>query len=303
MSRHIIINQIVTTFVRLTQGDRSHALLSLVLFALLSPVLFVPLVHAANAAPKMSEPAQGDNPLLAPLGPGDSVSLQVYGQPDMNGTVYVADDGTINVPLVGHVHVAGLSPPEAGEQVQKALTRGHFLVDPHVTIAVVQSLSQRVVVLGEVRTPGRYAFDPHGGILDLLAQAGGVTEKGANRVFILHQDGHGSTTRTEVDLTGLGSGKGALPAYELRGGDSVLVPAAEQYYIYGEVVTPSMYRLEPGMTVIQAVARAGGITQRGSERRIEIKRLGKDGKYAVLRAKSDDLVQADDAIRVKESIF
>jgi polysaccharide export outer membrane protein len=64
-----------------------------------------------------------------------------------------------------------------------------------------------------------------------------------------------------------------------------------------------MYRLEPGMTVIQAVARAGGITVRGSDRRIEIKRPAKDGKYEIIHAKPDDVIAADDVIRVKESIF
>jgi polysaccharide export outer membrane protein len=270
------------------------------LVLLLALWAFVPLADASS--PDTPVP-QGDNPSLTQLGPGDLISVQVYGQPDMNGTLYVADDGTINVPLVGHVHVLGLSPVEAGERVQDALARGKFLVDPHVTISVMQSVSQRVVVLGEVRNPGRYAFDSHGGILDLLAQAGGVTEKAGNSVLVLRPDGHGNFTRSTIDLTVLGNAKGGLGPYVLRGGDSIVVPAEEHYYIYGEVVTPSMYRIEPGMTVIQAIARAGGITQRGSARRVEIKRLGKDGKYVVLKAKPDDLVQADDSIRVKESIF
>jgi polysaccharide export outer membrane protein len=82
-----------------------------------------------------------------------------------------------------------------------------------------------------------------------------------------------------------------------------VVPHADQYYIYGEVKAPNMYRLEPKMTVIQAIAQAGGITPRGSDRRIEIKRPGKDGKYTIVHAKADDLVAPDDVIRVKESIF
>ncbi len=127
---------------------------------------------------------------LMPLGPGDSVSIQVYGQPDMSSTEYVADDGTINLPLVGHVPVSGLSPVDAGTKVEKALSKGQFLVDPHVSITIVQSRSQRVVVLGEVKTPGRYAVDPNSSIMDLLAQAGGLTDKaadtGASRGAILY---------------------------------------------------------------------------------------------------------------------
>jgi polysaccharide export outer membrane protein len=87
------------------------------------------------------------------------------------------------------------------------------------------------------------------------------------------------------------------------GGDSLVVPRAEHYYLSGEVATPGTYPIEPGMTVIQAIARAGGINERGSERRIELKRLGKNGQYQILHAKLGDPIQADDIIRVKESIF
>jgi polysaccharide export outer membrane protein len=244
-----------------------------------------------------------DTRRLMRLGPGDSVSIQVYGQPDMSSTEYVADDGSINLPLVGHVQVTGLSPVEAGTKVESALSKGQFLVDPHVSITIVQSRSQRVVVLGEVRTPGRYPVDPNSSIMDLLAQAGGLTEKAADTGYVIRTDAAGNATRTPVDLRGMVAGSGPVGSLDLRGGDSLLVPPAEQFYIYGEVTTPSMYRLEPGMTVIQAIARAGGITPRGSERRVEIKRPTKDGKYLVIHAKAEDRIEPDDVIRVKESIF
>jgi polysaccharide export outer membrane protein len=256
------------------------------------------------AAHSFAQGTQGDDVRrLMRLGPGDSVSIQVYGQPDMSSTEYVADDGTINLPLVGHVQVSGLSPVEAGSKVERALSKGQFLVDPHVSINIVQSRSQRVVVLGEVKTPGRYPVDPNSSIMDLVAQAGGLTEQAADTGYVIRTDAGGNVTRTPVDLRGMVVGSGPGSSLDLRGGDSLLVPRAEQFYIYGEVATPSMYRLEPGMTVIQAIARAGGITQRGSERRIEIKRPTKDGKYVVIRAKADDHIEPDDVIRVKESIF
>jgi len=81
------------------------------------------------------------------------------------------------------------------------------------------------------------------------------------------------------------------------------VPRAEHFSIEGEVASPGRYRIEPGMTVMQAIARAGGITERGSERRIQLKRVGKPGQYQTVHAKPGDPVQPDDIIRVKESIF
>jgi polysaccharide export outer membrane protein len=88
----------------------------------------------------------------------------------------------------------------------------------------------------------------------------------------------------------------------LHGGDTIVVPRAEQFYIYGEVASPNKYRVEPNMTVIQAISRAGGVSLRGSEHRVEIKRMSK-GSYITIKAKLSDLVQPDDVIHVKESIF
>jgi polysaccharide export outer membrane protein len=272
----------------------------------LAAALVLGAIQTAIAADTPSPPAT-DNPVakapLLQLGPGDSVNIQVYGQPDLSTTVYVADDGTVSIPLAGNVQVAGISPAEASGRIEAALKSAKILVDPHVSITVTQSRSQRVSVLGQVGTPGRYPIESNTSILDLLAQAGGISANGSDIVYILRQDKNGKEVRYPVDLKGLANGSGAVPALTLRGGDSVFVPKAEQFSIYGEVTTPGRYRVEPEMTVIEAIARAGGITLRGSQRRVEIKRKQANGTYSTVKAKLGDLVQPDDVIQVKESIF
>jgi polysaccharide export outer membrane protein len=249
-------------------------------------------------------PAAAERPLLQ-LGPGDQVKMDVFGRPEMDTTTYVADDGSIRVPLAGKVMIGGLSPSEAGQKVEAALKRGQYLVDPHVTFTVVQSRSQRVSVLGEVRAPGRYAIESNTTVLDLLAQAGGATEKGADIIYILRADPSGNLQRYPVNLKGTVDAQDATPAVlqTLRGGDSVFVPVAQQFYIAGEVRSPAMYRLESGMTLVQAIARAGGITERGSTSRVQIKRRGPKGDYIVMSGKSNEKIQPDDVITVKERIF
>ncbi len=265
-----------------------------------------PVIHSAVAAPAPPAPAAaadgGPGPLVQ-LGPGDTIAVQVYGQPDMSSTVYVADDGTIAVPLAGNVQVAGLSPAQAGARIESALKNGKILVDPHVTVTVTQTRSQRVSVLGQVGTPGRYAIESNTTIFDLLAQAGGINAQGSDTIYVIRQDADGKETRYPVDMKGLTSGAGTLPTVTLKGGDSVFVPKAEQFSIYGEVQTPGRYRVEPGMTIIEAIAKAGGITLRGSARRVDIKRKLPDGSYSTVKAKFGDLVQPEDVIHVKESIF
>jgi polysaccharide export outer membrane protein len=241
---------------------------------------------------------------LGTLGPGDSISVQVYGQPDMNSTVFVGDDGTISLPLVNKVQVKGLSPLQAAGAVETALKQGQILVAPHVTVTVIASRTQRVSVLGEVSKTGPVTLESEESVYDVLALAGGVTANAADVAYVIHEDAPGHETRLPFNPRPSAAALGAdttIP--KLQSGDSIYVPAADHFYIYGEVSTPSMYRIEAGMTVIQAIARAGGITPRGSERRVQIKRSDGHGHDLVISAKPGDLVQPNDVIRVKESIF
>jgi polysaccharide export outer membrane protein len=260
-------------------------------------------VQAADPAPDAAMSPAGDRGPLLQLGPGDSIALQVYGQPDMSSTVYVADDGSIAVPLAGSVPVGGLSPSQASARVEAALKSHNILVDPHVSITVATTRSQRVSVLGQVGIAGRYAIESNTSIFDLLAQAGGIQPTGSNLIYIIRLDKDGKEVRLPVDLKGLAKGGGAIPTIALKAGDSVFVPKADQFSIYGEIQGPGRFPIEPGMTVIEAIAKAGGISQRGSARRIEIKRRLPDGTYQNVKAKFGDLVQPDDVIHVKESIF
>lgn len=254
-----------------------------------------------SLAAEVADPAVvGLEHSLTELGKGDQVKMDVYGQPDMGGVFYVGDDGTVSLPLVGRVPVAGLSPIQAGDRIAKALKDSQILVDPHVTLIVVASPKQRVLVTGEISKKGEYSIDPNTTVLDLLAQAGGITEKGADVIYVYRKDGHGGVVTHEVSMTTTPDQKG-FPALEmLQGGDVVMVPAAQKYYVDGQVTNPNEYRIESGLTVRQAITRAGGITPRGSEHRIVIQH-GKDAPWQ--KAKPDDIVQPGDNIRVKERIF
>jgi polysaccharide export outer membrane protein len=267
-------------------------------------LLLVLRVAIAAAAAPAGSLAADVRPILQ-LGPGDQVKLEVFGRPEMDTTTYISDDGSIRVPLAGVVAIGGLSPGAAGQKVEAALKRGQFLVDPHVTFTVLQSRSQRVSVLGEVHNPGRYPVESNTTVLDLLAQAGGATEKGADIIYILRPDRTGALQRQPVNLKGVTDSKDAAPAVlqTVQGGDSIFVPAAEQFYIAGEVHSPAMYRLESGMTLVQAIARAGGVTDRGSASRVQIKRRSPKGDYIVISGKPGEKIQPDDVITVKERIF
>jgi polysaccharide export outer membrane protein len=275
------------------------------LLAALGLLLIQSIASAAvqpTVAPNVAARPPQEATRLALLGPGDSVTVQVYGQPDMTSTVLVANDGTIHIPLAGAVQIAGITPIDAADRVAKALRDGGYFVNPQVTLTLNNSRSERVSVLGEVNHPGSYAIDPSTSIIDLVAAAGGLTPNGADEGFVRRRESDGHVANYTVDLKGPTSSRD-LPSQRLESGDELYVPIAQRVYVYGEVTTPNSYKVEPGMTVMQAIVRAGGITPRGSEHRVEIKRMGKDGQYVISKAKLNDLVQPDDVIRVKESIF
>jgi polysaccharide biosynthesis/export protein len=295
--KHLWSGIVLTLFSRRNMPRRLFGLA----MTLLVVVGLVGLSASQPATAVQLDAAGGQHPLLQ-LGVGDSITISVYDQPDMTATVYVSDDGTVPVALAGPVRVLGLSPSSAASAIEKALRDGKFFKDPHVTIAVVTSRSQRVSVLGEVNTPGRYPIDSSTGILDLLAQAGGTKESGASTIYLLRPDKDGRVSRYPIDLHALAGSQPTGATQSLQGGDSILVPKVEQFYLYGEVAQPNVYRLDPGMTIEQAIVRAGGITLRGSRSRIEVKRHGPSGDVTS-KGKLEDPIHPDDVIRVKESIF
>ena len=225
------------------------------------------------------------------LGNGDAVRVTVFQQPDLTTDARVSERGTIKLPLVGDVKVAGKSPAEAGKQIAEELKRGQYLKNPQVNVALTTLRSQQVSVLGLVARPGRYALDDtSSNLADVIAAAGGIAATGSDTVSVL-RDG----AEHKVDVL-------AKP-FPLQGGDTVNVERAPLFYIYGEVTRSGAYRLEPNMTVMQAIAAGGGVTPRGSERRLKMRRPNDQGKLLETDAKLQDRVRADDVIIVKESLF
>jgi polysaccharide biosynthesis/export protein len=290
------------------------------MLVLLAAVWLAPLAHAAAASrdAPVGIPVDPMVPNAGPLGalpvappvlpdqatvtlaPGDSITMTVFGRPELALTGYVSDAGTIDVPLVGSIPVGGLSPSEAAERVATAYREGEYLIDPQVNIVLAAIRSQQISVVGEVMRPGRFPLDTRTTILDALAQAGGISQVGAEKAFILRRSMEG-VERYEVDLTDLltaGSGQ-VVP---LRAGDTIVVPRAPLFYIYGEVARPGAFPLRTKLTIIEAISVAGGLTPRGSSRRIEIKRKFKDGARRI-DVEIDEEVMAEDIINVRERLF
>jgi polysaccharide export outer membrane protein len=233
------------------------------------------------------------------IGPGDVIKINVFGHPDLASEVRVGQQGDITFPLIGEVKVGELSTADAERLIATRLESGGFLRQPQVNILVMQFESQKVSVMGQINKPGQYPLDRASHVLDLLAEAGGVNYATAGeRAVLLRNDGK----KYDISLHQLFEGDPGQNAL-LRAGDTIYVPKAPQFYIYGEVQHPGVYRLERNMTVSQAITAGGGLTVRGTERRPVVKRRDADGKEKEVVVKGSDLVQDDDVLYIRESWF
>jgi len=225
------------------------------------------------------------------LGVGDAVRVTVFQQPDLTTEARITERGTIAMPLIGEAKVTGMTAAEAAAKIAAELKSGKYLKNPQVSIVRTTLRSQQVSVLGMVARPGRYALDDTSSRLaDVVAAAGGLTPEGSSSVTVIR-----GAQRHQVSLLG--------KSFELQGGDTIHVDRAPVFYIYGEVTRAGAYRFEPGLTVMQAISLGGGITPRGSDRRLKLRRAGPDGKIVETDVALRDAVKADDVIYVKESLF
>ncbi|MCB5189212.1 polysaccharide export protein EpsE [Methylobacillus arboreus] len=236
------------------------------------------------------------------LGPGDILKVSVFEQPDLSLEVRVSDSGTITYPLIGAVHVGGGTPAEAEKKIANMLETGGYLKNPHVSIIVAQLQSLQASVLGQVGRPGRYPLDSARTLADVLALAGGIAPDGADIITIV-QKVNDKTTRTTIDIADMMRSGNLDNNIEIKGGDIVYVERSPKFYIYGEVQRPGQYRLEHNMTVLQALSVGGGLTMRGTEKGVVLKRQNESGSIEVIKAKHDDLIQQNDVVYIKESFF
>jgi len=237
------------------------------------------------------------------LAPGDILKISVFKNPDLSLDVRVSESGAIGYPLIGSVPLKGLTLPAAEGKVAQMLRDGGFVVNPQVNILLTTGFGNLVSVIGEVNKSGRYSVDVAGGhVSGMLAAAGGVAPTGWELVSVSGMR-NGKPFRRDVDIVKMSSTGNTADDIELFGGDTVYVNRAPMFYIYGQVQKPGQYRLERGMTVIQALATGGGVTGKGTQRGIVRHRRDANGKVKEEGVSMDDDVQDRDVIYVKESLF
>ena len=241
------------------------------------------------------------------LGPQDVLNITVLGEDDLSRKYTIEQDGTVSFPLIGRVTARGLTLRALEQEIRTKLVTGGYLKNPEISVAIDAYQSQRIMVWGQVNEPGEYQLTGDTTLLSALARAGSVTSSaGREAVIVRPRKGSGGTAADpeiiKVDLGDLQAGDLTLNI-ALLDGDTVNIPKALSVFVSGHVKNPGGYAVDEGMTVLQVLSLAGGLTDRGSDRRINILRTA-DGKKKELKGvKLTAVVQPGDTIVVGQRIF
>lgn len=260
----------------------------------------------ATNSDKADEPSKDSagKSVISTFGPGDLIEVSVYNVPELTSKVRVSNSGDIYLPLIDYVHVEGLTQEEAQSVIEKRLTDGGYVRNPHVTIFVDEFTSQGVTIIGEVPKPGIYPDIGTHKLYEVVSQAGGFAQNASRKIAILRRN-QADPIRVNLPRNLADDVSGNV---EIMPGDTITVPRAPVIYVVGDVGRPSGILVDNGtMTVLQALALAGGTNRTAKLGAARILRKGADGgvtetKVAIkkmLEAKAPDVtLQADDILFV-----
>src|SRR5580704_4688960 len=266
----------------------------------------LPVGQGAPATSSPGSTAMQSESLLK-VEPGDLVEVGVYNVPELSTKARVSSKGEIYLPLIDYIHVAGLTAEEAEGLIQKRLSDGGFVKNPHVTLFVDQYASQGASILGEVARPGVYPVQGDQRLFDLISAAGGFTEKAGRSIAITHRDLPDKPITVPLSRNANDNPESNVPVLP---GDTIIVRKADLVYVVGDVGRPSGFLMDSAhLTVLQAIAMAGGTTRTANLDGARIIHRGTGGLSEtpvelkkILKAKAPDVImQADDILFVPTS--
>jgi polysaccharide biosynthesis/export protein len=245
------------------------------------------------------------------IGAQDILTITSFDQDTLTGKYPVDSDGTFTFPLIGRVKAGGLTLRQFETELKRLLKDG-FFKNPQLSVGVELYRSQKIHVVGEIRSPGTYPLTGDMSLIEAIARAGSTLATASGEALIVRaKTGTMAATPqlpntenvevTTVDLKQLQSGA-LRNNMTLRDGDTIFVPRAEAIYVFGQVKSPGAYATQRNTTVLQALSLAGGITERGATGRIKIVRI-ENGKTIEVRVKLTEIVRAGDTIIVPERFF
>ena len=241
-------------------------------------------------------------PMILRLGPGDLIDVEVFDVPELKQQLRVNEAGDGEFLGVGKLHVAMLTVAEAEDALATQLQQKLLVKYPQVTLIIREFGTQGVSINGEVRRPGIYPMWAPLSLLQLFAEAGGLTELAAQQVEIRHHDGNSETVATKNAIS-----------LALHPGDAVIVARTGVAYIVGEVSRAGGYAMqdEGKLSIAQLVSLGGGLRPTARASKAKLVRGTGDARHefsinveSILRGRSPDVpLEANDILFVPDSLW
>lgn len=266
----------------------------------------------APAAPSQPATPAPQEPIVVPgaaddvtyeIGPDDTLSITIFGEPDLEKTYKVQADGMIAFPFINNVRVSGLTVRGVESEIRAKLIEHKFYENPQVVVEVTGFRSQVVSVRGSVANPGEQTLDAREMTLSRALAKAGISPVAGSYIEIRRPKRTASgaveydvQTIQRADLDELRVDP------RLRTGDDIYVPKAPVYYMNGYVKTSGAMVWKPDITIGEAIAAAGGLSERGTLRGLKIQRLV-DGVFKEFDADRNTRIQPEDQVIVKQRVF
>ncbi len=249
------------------------------------------------------------------IGPGDLLEVRVFEVEQLSQTVRVSEDGTITLPLLGRVEVGGLTQEGVTQRLAELL-QAKYVKNPQVTIFIREYKNQQVAVIGAVVNAGSYELVGRRNLLQMISMAGGFDETAGNQAFILREGPDGQTSTIVIDLKDLLVNGNQTLNVPIEPNDVINVPVDREVrvFVMGRVNQPGQVvaKFSEGITLLQAIAGAGGLAEGSKASGVTIKRKGPNGNEVqfkvnlkdIIRGKKMDMrLQEGDVVFVPESFW
>ena len=250
-----------------------------------------PALPAVTPLPGAVAPSAATSQAEYVLGPEDVVEVEVVGTSDRT-RARIYSDGSIQVNLIGRITAAGRTPRELGAEIARTLKAGGYYAEPIVNVEVSGYASRYVTVLGSVVSPGLVPINRPYRLSEILARVGGVRDGAADYLIVRPENGE----EKRYDVEKIASGAVEDPV--VAAGDKIFSPPAELIYVNGQVNSPGSFPIKTGMTIAQAIAKAGGLTESGTDKKVKVRRGDKS-----LKLGPSDKVEAGDVLTISERLF
>jgi polysaccharide biosynthesis/export protein len=239
------------------------------------PILMAVLASAAPAqqasrppspAPPPTSFSDSSNLPQERIGRDDLVGIYVYDSPELTRTVRVSADGAIRLPMLkARIMAAGLNPAELETAVAAALAKEELLVNPIVSVTVVEYRSRPITVSGSVKAPTTFQATGVVTLLDAISRAGGLAANAGPEILVsrppAEQDGHSINLVQRISVKGLLDNADPALNIRLEGGEDIRVPEAGRFFVLGNVKLPGAFTIQDGAesSVMKALALSQGL--------------------------------------------